>query len=247
MVARIVLVTVLAMACLFSGASAHSWLDCANWKFNDPTAYATPANRRFADADGTCLGHARRFEVGIKVFGKMDEVQFFRHYIQPFGSSDTACRVNDGSYSASGSNEGVGSPRSKAYAPNANVYNQVWGLMSSVYAGDMMCWRWPAKNHLAHVNVATNVVQINWDTVPDRVGDITQNLMDTMSIGTIPWGNCPVPGVPSPGDTSGVGSELRPCGGCFTVPQRAAGIYTVQWKWFFQSGETYTSCADVQI
>jgi hypothetical protein len=33
------------------------------------------------------------------------------------------------------------------------------------------------------------------------------------------------------------------------VPQRAAGIYTVQWNWPFKANnaETYTSCADIQI
>lgn len=242
MAARLVLA-----ACLLVSVSAHSWLDCANWKFKDPTAYANPAVRRWADADGTCEGHARKYEVGVKPFGKFDEVQFFRHYVQPFGGSSIACRVNDGSFSASGSSEGVQNPRSRAYGPNANVYGQVYGKMSSVYSGDLMCWRWPAKNHYAHVDIATNKLQINWDTVPGRTSDITQTLMDSFSIGTILWANCPVPGVTSSGDTSGVGSELRPCGGCFTVPARSAGIYTVQWKWIFHDGEIYTSCADIEV
>jgi len=236
----------LLLAVLAVGASAHSWLDCSNWKLK--TGFISNSAARFADADGTCDGYARRFEVGIKPFGKMDEVQFFRHYVQ--GSNTAACRHTSGTSSSSGSNEGQSSPRSSAYSPNRNTYGQAYGKMAQVYAGDPICWRWPAKNHMAHVNVATNMVEVYWDDTPNRATELTQaQLMSKGIYASLPFANCPVPGVPSSGDQTGVGSELRPCGGCFTVPQKSAGIYTVQWRWPFKSGdsETYTSCADIEI
>jgi hypothetical protein len=228
--------------------SAHSWLDCSNWKLKNTAGYTTHSLARFADADGTCAGWARRFEPApFKVFGKMDEVQFYRHYVQ--GTSTQACRRNSGGYSAQGSNEGPASPVSAAYGPNKSIYGDTWGTMAKVYAGDPICWRWPAKNHMAHVNVATNMVYVNWDDVPNRATELTQAQLSTKRIASLPFANCPVPGVPSSGDQTGVGSELRPCGGCFTVPSYAPGIYTVQWNWPFKANnaETYTSCADIQI
>jgi hypothetical protein len=71
-----------------------------------------------------------RFEVGIKPFGKMDEVQFYRHYVQ--GTSNLACRRNAGTTSNDGSNEGPATPRSLAYAANKSPLNQVWGKMAQV-------------------------------------------------------------------------------------------------------------------
>jgi len=182
----------------------------------------------------------------------MDEVQFFRHYVQPFSgkSTELACRHNDGGNNAEGSSEGISTPRSAAYGPNKNIYGKTWGTMAKVYAGQQLCWRWPAKNHFAHVNVKTNPLHINWDDVPNRPApDLTQAQMDTKRLTSVLWANCPVPGPASSGDTTGTGSELRPCGGCFTVPNRAPGIYTVQWEWPFHTPntETYTSCADIEI
>jgi len=238
-----VAVAVLAAAAV---VSAHSYLDCSRWIPNDPQAYTDPSKRRFADADGTCEGYARRYEVGIKPFGKMDEIQFYRHYIQ--GSNPNSCRRNNGGTSADGSNEGPATPRSGAYAPNKDVYSKTFGKMAQVHSGDTLCWRWPAKNHMAHVT-SSNMVHVNWDDVPNRATELSQSELRTKRIASLQFNNCPVPGVPSPGDQTGVGSELRPCGGCFTVPSRAPGIYTVQWDWPFKAGdsETYTSCADIEV
>jgi hypothetical protein len=54
--------------------------------------------------------------------------------------------------------------------------------MAKVYAGDPICWRWPAKNHMAHVNVATNMVYVNWDDVPNRATELTQAQLSTKRV-----------------------------------------------------------------
>jgi hypothetical protein len=226
---------------------AHSWLDCTNWKFNDATAYTNPSRQRWSDADGRCEGWPRRFEVGFVPFGKYDSVQFFRHWVQPRGGP--ACRSNRGDFNAEGSNEGVATPRSAAYGPNKNVYSRTWGTMARVQAGATMCWRWPAKNHMRDVNTATNPVFVGFDPVSNRATDLTQAQYDANRIATLLFANCPVAGPPSTGDSFGTGSDLRPCGGCFTVPTAAPGVYSMQWRWPMRANdaETYTSCADVEI
>jgi hypothetical protein len=220
---------------------SHSYLDCAKWVPNDPAAYNDVSKQRWADKDGKCQGYARRYEVGIKPFGKMDEIQFYRHYIN--AGSNLACRRNSGGFSDRGSNEGRANPVSAAYAPNSDIYKKTYGNMAQVYSGDRLCWRWPAKNHYAHVNKATNMVYVYWDDVPNRATELSQSDLKTKEVARLLFANCPVPGVPSPTDQTGVGSELRPCGGCFTVPSRAPGIYTVQWYWPFHSvtQDPYTS------
>jgi hypothetical protein len=233
-------------------ARAHSWLDCSNWKLSNPAGYTSVSAQRFSDADGTCLGWARRFSIGQRPFGGNDAIQFFRHYVQPVGPTVKACRWTDGTTGSSGSNEGAATPRSLAYTPNRDPYNQfTYGRMAQVQSGETICWRWPAKNHQAHVNVATNMVHVNWDDVPNRAAgtELTWNQLRTKRVASMPFGNCPVPGVPSAGDSSGTGSDFKPCGGCFTVPTRNPGVYTVQWDWPFKDGdsETYTSCADIEV
>jgi hypothetical protein len=183
----------------------------------------------------------------VKPFGKMDEIQFYRHYIN--AGSNLACRRNSGGSSDRGSNEGRASPVSGAYAPNSDIYKKTYGNMAQVYSGDRLCWRWPAKNHYGHVNRATNMVYVYWDDVPNRATELSQSALQTKEVARMLFANCPVAGVPSAGDQTGVGSELRPCGGCFTVPSRAPGIYTVQWYWPFHSvtRDPYTSCADIEV
>jgi hypothetical protein len=234
----------------FPTAHGHSYLDCAKWIPNDARAYTDKSKQRFANADGKCDGYARRFEVGIKPFGKMDEIQFYRHFINL--GSNLACRHNGGTSRDRGSNEGRANPVSKAYAPNketGDVFKKTYGKMAQVRSGDPICWRWPAKNHYGHVNRATNMLNVYWDDVPNRPNELTQAQMQTKLVTKLLFANCPVPGVPSSGDQTGVGSELRPCGGCFTVPPRSPGIYQVQWFWPFHSvtRDPYTSCADIEV
>eukprot|EP01118_Nematostelium_gracile_P001863 TRINITY_DN11934_c0_g1_i1.p1 TRINITY_DN11934_c0_g1~~TRINITY_DN11934_c0_g1_i1.p1 ORF type:complete len:338 (+),score=35.14 TRINITY_DN11934_c0_g1_i1:127-1014(+) len=48
-------------------------------------------------------------------------------------------------------------------------------------------------------------------------------------------------------------TDTNSCGGCFTVPQRDPGIYTVQWRWGLNgvlgrnNNEVYSTCVDIKI
>jgi hypothetical protein len=143
-----------------------------------------------------------------------------------------------------GGDERKGNPVSVAYSPNKDPDGFEFGPQTRVQVGQQICFRWPAKNHAGHVD-DTNMVFVNWAT--QAGAEPTQAELNTMTVAQLRFRNCPEPGNVSPGDQTGVGSDRAACGGCFTVPQRAAGTYLVQWRWMLNAGEWYTSCADIEV
>ncbi|KAF9360042.1 hypothetical protein BGX26_010692 [Mortierella sp. AD094] len=200
---------------------AHSWMDCVDWKFNNPK------KQDFSDKGGKCNGYARRFPIN-KGFGTLDSADPSRHY-QQAGNPNTALPCSDHHHGRDvGSDETLAKPVSKAYGGK-------WGKMTVTNVGNTLCVRWPAKNH-AESNEDNTIVQINLSKVRNGK-DVSQQELLKNTIAKLPYKNC--------GKAST--SDKRPCGGCFKVPVRASGTYLMQWRWMLNPGEWYTSCADVQI
>jgi hypothetical protein len=236
-------------------ALGHTWLDCADWRFNNPSQ--DPKTGGFAEGEGFCAGYARRFPKARRDFGSHDSYTWFRHYLQakPFSTanSNLAAPCNpfnqlgaDGRTKVGG-DERRGNPISLAYGPNKDQDGYEFGGMTKVTAGQKICWRWPAKNHKEHVqpNGLNNKVFVNW--APNAGEDISQLQFNQNNIVNLTYNNCPKPGIASAGDQNYPGSDRMGCGGCFDVPAKSAGVYTVQWRWMLNEGEWYTSCADIEV
>ncbi|KAF9315624.1 hypothetical protein BG003_002844 [Podila horticola] len=219
------LLVVLAVALFTSTtpADAHSWAECIDWKFNNP------GNEAWGDDDGKCIGYARRFPLG-KEFGTLDDANPARHYQQ--GSDFTAC--SDRKHGKEkGSDETRANPPEKAYGDD-------YGAMTVTTVGDRLCVRWPAKTHAEKNESDKLMVLIN---LASKAGeDPSQDELTRSLVVGLPYKNCD-----ESKDKDDKEGDRRPCGGCFTVPSRAPGIYTLQWRWMLNQGEWYTSCADINI
>ncbi|KAG0366558.1 hypothetical protein BC939DRAFT_442612 [Gamsiella multidivaricata] len=202
-------------------AEAHSWMDCVDWKFNNPS------KPDWSDKGGKCVGYARRYPIG-KPFASLDSADPSRHY-QQAGNPNTALPCSDHKHG-----KDVGSDETLARIPSA-AYGGKWGRMTMTSVGDTLCVRWPAKNHAEH-NEDNTVVQINLSKNKNGADPTQQQLLQN-TIARLPYKNCGSASTP----------DKRPCGGCFKVPVRASGIYLLQWRWMLNPGEWYTSCADIQI
>ncbi|KAI1316313.1 hypothetical protein EDD11_010156 [Mortierella claussenii] len=205
-------------------AEAHSWADCIDWRFNKN------GSNDYSDKGGKCHGYARRYPLG-KPFGSLDSADPSRHYQQthrnPSPNNAVACS-NGHAGVEPGSDETKANPVEKAYGGR-------YGAMTVTSVGSTLCVRWPAKNH-AKKDEPNNNVQINLSKVKDGK-DISQAELLKNTIALLPYKNC----------NKGSNEDRRTCGGCFKVPQRASGVYLLQWRWMLNKDEWYTSCADVRI
>jgi hypothetical protein len=225
------------LAVLFLGfvslALSHSFLECADWRLNDPSKPS------WLDSAGTCHGYPRRFPVGMnRAYGEYDNIEYYRHFDQG-ANPDTKPPCNPRI-------ESRANPVSKAYGPNKDALGYTTGAMPSVPAGGQMCWTWPAKNH-QHED-AKQYVMVNW--APQAGVDPTQAVFSQHTVAQLLFKNCSR----YPGLTYGTSysntkpaDNNQPCGGCFKVPNRAPGIYSVQYRWQLDVGEVYTSCVDVEV
>ncbi|KAG0088455.1 hypothetical protein BGZ93_010410 [Podila epicladia] len=202
---------------------AHSWADCVDWRFNNPSKPS------FAENGGKCVAWARQYPVnsGIK-FAGLDSASPSRHYQQdPKDFIPCSDRTHG---REQGGDETRQNPISKAYGGR-------FGNMATVKAGDEMCVRWPAKNH-AVPNEDERFVFINMPSTP-LTKDPSQSQFTAANVAKLPFKNCNH----ISGDTDGT-----PCGGCWKVPaNRAPGTYVVQWRWELNDNEFYTSCWDLQV
>ncbi|KAG0039862.1 hypothetical protein BGZ82_006414 [Podila clonocystis] len=202
---------------------AHSWADCIDWRFKNSK------KKVWSDNGGSCHGYARRFPVG-KPFGSLDSANPSRHY-QQAGNPNKALPCSDRRHGKDvGSDERAANPRSKAYGGK-------FGKMTKTKVGNVLCVRWPAKNH-AEKNEDDTIVQINF--AKNRGKDPSQEELlaeQKKHPLTLKYKSC----------GKAKNSDKRPCGGCFNVPKRKPGIYLLQWRWMLNKGEWYTSCADVEI
>ncbi|KAF9280248.1 hypothetical protein BGZ88_012302 [Linnemannia elongata] len=206
-------------------AEAHSWADCIDWRFKNPSREAWGAS------DGECKGFARRFPQGSE-FGALDHANPSRHYQQKLenkNDSDSALPCSDHKHGKDvGSDETMGNPVESAYGGK-------YGPMTHTRVGDTLCVRWPAKNHAEDNEDDDMMVLIN---LAQREGkDPSQKELTKNKVAELPYKNC----------GKGKNPDRRPCGGCFKVPMRASGTYLLQWRWMLNEGEWYTSCADIQI
>ncbi|KAF9962966.1 hypothetical protein BGZ70_007744 [Mortierella alpina] len=126
-----------------------------------------------------------------------------------------------------------GSDETRAELPIGAYGGKKFGGMTVTAVGSQLCVRWPAKNHAKEYKVPN--VQIN--LAPKSGKDPSQQELLRHKVIDLPYNNCAKQG----------GDDKRPCGGCFTVPKRAQGIYVLQWRWQLNRGEWYTSCADIEI
>ncbi|KAG0228598.1 hypothetical protein BGW42_002088 [Actinomortierella wolfii] len=210
------------LAAVSDHVEAHSWADCVDWRFNDPKKPG------FRDSDGKCFGYARKFPFKSKTpFGDLDSASPNRHYQQD-PDDFTAC--SDGRHGREpGADETRQNPISKAYGGR-------FGNMASVKAGEMMCVRWPAKNHAVKSEEDRGVFINMPKTITNK--DPNQSEFMKNTIAKLPYKNCN-----HQSDT-----DHTPCGGCFIVPaDRKPGIYSVQWRWELNDNEWYTSCWDLQV
>lgn len=225
---------------------AHSYLECTNWKFNDPNKPG------FRDQDGTCQGYPRRFPVGRnRVFGSYDSIQFYRHYDQGdiAGPANyvAACSQVVESYTSSGNPSKRNTNISLAYAPNADIYGKTYGRMTQVKVGAELCLRWPSKNHAYHIFTDdNNKVTVSLNPYPNVAQDPSQLDFNANIVAVLKYRMCQQFIIDPAADQTYPGADKQSCGGCFTVPARAPGMYTLQWRWVF-GNTTYADCSDVEI
>ncbi|KAG0299555.1 hypothetical protein BGZ97_003642 [Linnemannia gamsii] len=212
-----------ALALVATMVEAHSWADCVDWQFNDPSKPGWRAS------DGVCKGYARQYPVNSGVqFGGLDSYSPSRHYQQ---NKDDFIPCSDHIHGVEpGAIETRQNPISKAYGGR-------FGAMAKATAGQKMCVRWPAKNH-AKPNEPNNPVWIN---MPKQIltKDPNQSGFSSANIAKLNYKNCNQ----IDGDT-----DHTPCGGCFDVPaDLSTGTYVIQWRWMLNQDEYYTSCWDLQV
>ncbi|KAF9334868.1 hypothetical protein BG006_001338 [Podila minutissima] len=214
----LLVISALALFTSTTPVDAHSWAACIDWRFKH-------GKEAWGDDDGECMGFARRFPLG-KGFASLDHANPGRHYQQ---DGDHAPACSDGEHGKDvGSNETRADPPEKAYGGK-------YGAMTVTSVGKKLCVRWPAKNHAEENESDKLMVLIN--LAKEGGKDPSQDVLTDSLVVGIPYKNCDKGPVP----------DERPCGGCFTVPSRAPGIYTLQWRWMLNKGEWYTSCADIKI
>ncbi|KAG0243130.1 hypothetical protein BGW41_002770 [Actinomortierella wolfii] len=201
---------------------AHSWLDCVDWKFNNPGV------KRWGDKYGECRGYARRYPIN-KEFGSLDSASPSRHYQQDHIKDPLPC-------SDRRHGKDKGSDETKADPPE-DAYGGKYGRMTETYVGDTLCLRWPAKNHAEDNEDDDMMVQVYLSKVNNGPDPKKQSQLKGYLVDELPYKNC----------DPGKNADRRACGGCFKVPMRSSGIYLLQWRWELNEGEWYTSCADVKI
>ncbi|KAF9927381.1 hypothetical protein FBU30_003287 [Linnemannia zychae] len=222
MLFRTTVIASAALAFVASIVEAHSWADCVDWRFNDPSKPGWRAS------DGKCFGWARQYPMNNVPFGDLDSSSPSRHYQQD-PSDFTACSDRQHGIEK-GADETRQNPISKAYGGR-------FGAMARATAGQKMCVRWPAKNH-AVKDEPDNPVMIN---MPQQIlnKDPTQSGFTQANIAQLKYKNCN----PISDDT-----DHTPCGGCFDIPAGlSTGTYVIQWRWMLNKDEYYTSCWDIAV
>ncbi|KAG0241604.1 hypothetical protein B0O80DRAFT_444351 [Mortierella sp. GBAus27b] len=220
-------------------ADAHSWLDCADWRWNNKAA---KKKNDWSASSGYCKGFARRYPAKQDkpnyAFAKMDDIEFSRQYRQNLRKNTLPC---------SNHHVGLEPGADETRAPNVlGAYGGKYGDITTTTSGSELCFRWPAKNHAAPKTSVETFVDIYFTDKPNRADPMSQAAMAKYLI-TKPtqlrFRNC----------NAGKVQDTRPCGGCITVPKRAPGIYLLQWRWRLNKGKTplddewYASCADIKV
>jgi len=116
--------------------------------------------------------------------------------------------------------------------------------------GKQLCFKWSGRNHADNGETCDGAPRANGFECPVYINfaptadvDPTQAVFSSNNVAIMDFSDCT--------RKAGYTNADRPCGGCFTVPQRPPGTYTVQWRWALnqqgQFPETYATCIDVKI
>ncbi|KAF9362470.1 hypothetical protein BGX34_006126 [Mortierella sp. NVP85] len=253
--ASLVVILASSLLVLTQEAESHSWIECLDWKFKDPSKKGVKGD--WSVKNGRCEGYARQFPVGEKPFGKLDSNSPHRHFEQKHNNPEDqpACSNGKNGKKSDTFDESLKIPYEKAYEGKSRE-GKKFGPMTVKKAGERLCITWPAKNHavgsenkddpvyiaISGLNPKKDPSQRDFSRQPNgqkkmKKGEILEYKKQTQRIAALDYDNC------DKGD-----SDLRPCGGCFNLPKNLeVGYYTLQWRWMLNDDEWYTSCADIKI
>jgi len=122
--------------------------------------------------------------------------------------------------------------------------------MTVTSPGKQLCFLWSGRNHADNGETCDGAPNVNGINCPVYIHfsprsneDPSQLEMKQNVVAVLDFSDC--------SRQAKYNNADRPCGGCFTVPQRTPGVYTVQWRWALnmqgQFPETYATCIDVQV
>jgi len=131
-------------------------------------------------------------------------------------------------------------PISASYGNGAGCpdYANCPDQMGSFSAGETFTVMWFARNHaVADQSPATVFLYLSPKENANQNGDISQAAMEVGKICQGPYMNC-----------NGQNGDTVPCTLTCTMPSNlASGTYTMWWKWIWQGGAMYATCADINV
>jgi len=110
--------------------------------------------------------------------------------------------------------------------------------MGNFATGETFTVMWLARNHaVADQSPATVYLYLSPIENPNQSQDVPQSVMQSNLICSGPYMNC-----------NGQNGNLVQCYLTCTMPRNiASGVYTLWWKWDWQNGAMYTTCADINV
>jgi len=134
----------------------------------------------------------------------------------------------------------MSNPISASYANGAGCpdYANCPAPMGTFTPGETFTVMWWARNHaVADQSPATVFLYVSPLENQNQGADVSQAVMEQGYICQGPYMNC-----------KGLNGDQVPCTLTCKMPTSLAkGIYTMWWKWIWQNGVTYTTCADIQV
>jgi len=110
--------------------------------------------------------------------------------------------------------------------------------MGNFASGETFTVMWYARNHaVADQSPATVFLYLSPIENPNQSQDVPQSVMQSNLICSGPFMNC-----------NGQNGNLIQCYLTCTMPRNiASGVYTLWWKWDWQNGAMYSTCADINV
>ncbi|KAF9571655.1 hypothetical protein EC968_000323 [Mortierella alpina] len=233
---------IVATLLLTQSVESHSYVDCVDWRFKN--APKNPKDVSWSDKNGACFGYARRFPVNAKPFAKLDSDDPNRHYQQKRSrdkksENELACSNGRVGHEP-GADETVSNPVELAYT-GKDKRKRSYGRMTEKYEGDMLCMRWPAKNHAVPSEkekmVFIGLMKYDGKKIYSQKDYLNKGSNKPVQNEVVPYKNC---------SDKGKNTDIWPCGACFKL-KMGPGVYSGQWRWQLNSNEFYTSCFDLRV
>jgi len=131
-------------------------------------------------------------------------------------------------------------PISSSYGNGAGCpdYAPCPDQMGNFSAGETFTVMWFARNHaVADQSPATVFLYLSPKETANQGADVSQAVMESNKICQGPYMNC-----------NGQNGDTVPCTLTCTMPSSlSTGIYTMWWKWIWQNGAMYATCADINV